>query len=460
MYAILDIETTGGKFNEEGITEIAIYRFDGHEVVDQFISLVNPERPIQPYVARLTGLNNKMLETAPKFFEIAKRIVEITENCILVAHNAQFDARILATEFGRLGYEFDRSSLCTVELAQVLLPEQKQYSLGKLVRSLGIPMSDRHRASGDALATVELFKLLLSKDSEKKIISEVIQAGVKETKKLEPHVLELLEPIPATVGVYYLHDDKGKIIYIGRSRNLNKRVRQHFTSSKQQSRRMQKHIHQVSFEKTGNELIASLKVRHELRKLNPLFNPPPRERLFEYALYTQKDQDGFTHWILDKADGRKKMVSTFTNYRQGLSFLKILKSKFNIHNSYIHSSRQQWEEIHQRNSQVQLDKASHNRISDELANQLFLGKSSFVLLDKGRQTGEKSIIALKQGKVIGYGYTTLNHQLYTPSILNAILVDIPSDANTLHLVRNYHRKHIYLKRRAIVFEENSVSSTL
>ena len=112
MYAILDIETTGGKYNEEGITEIAIYKFDGHEIVDQFSSLVNPEKNIQPFVVNLTGINNKMLYNAPKFYEVAKRIIEITEDCILVAHNAQFDNRILTTEFARLGYSFEKEIVC------------------------------------------------------------------------------------------------------------------------------------------------------------------------------------------------------------------------------------------------------------------------------------------------------------------------------------------------------------
>ena len=88
MYAILDIETTGGKYNEEGITDIAIYQFNGHEITDQFISLINPERPIQEFVTKLTGINNKMLRNAPKFYEVAKRIVEITTDCIIVGHNA------------------------------------------------------------------------------------------------------------------------------------------------------------------------------------------------------------------------------------------------------------------------------------------------------------------------------------------------------------------------------------
>jgi len=149
LYAILDIETTGGKFNEEGITEIAIYQFDGQSVTDQFISLVNPEQPIQEYVVKLTGISNKMLRNAPKFHEVAKRIIEITENCTLVAHNASFDYRMLKLEFKRLGYEYERDSICTVDLSKTFLPEAPSYKLGKLVKSLGIPLSDRHRANGD-----------------------------------------------------------------------------------------------------------------------------------------------------------------------------------------------------------------------------------------------------------------------------------------------------------------------
>jgi len=211
LYAILDIETTGGKYNEEGITEIAIYKFDGHEIVDQFSSLVNPEKNIQPFVVNLTGINNKMLYNAPKFYEVAKRIIEITEDCILVAHNAQFDNRILTTEFARLGYSFEKEIVCTVELSKKLLPDLPSYSLGKLVRSLGIPIADRHRAQGDAKATVELFKLLLEKDIKKEIISSIVRKDPK--KQLEPKLLDIINTLPTTTGVYYMHRKNGKINY-------------------------------------------------------------------------------------------------------------------------------------------------------------------------------------------------------------------------------------------------------
>ena len=164
MYAIIDIETTGGDYDEEGITEIAIYQYDGFKITDQFCSLINPKKEIQPFVKKLTGINENMLEKAPVFFEVAKRIVEITRNCIIVAHNAAFDYRILRTEFKRLGYVFERETICTINLSKELLPEQKEFSLGKLVNNLGIPVSTRHRAFGDAQATLKLFELLIEKD--------------------------------------------------------------------------------------------------------------------------------------------------------------------------------------------------------------------------------------------------------------------------------------------------------
>ena len=272
MYAILDIETTGGKYNEEGITEIAIHRFDGQEVVDQFISLVNPEREIQPFVVNLTGINNQMLRQAPKFHEVAKRIVEITQDTVLVAHNAQFDYRILRTEFRRLGYNFERKTLCTVDLSKKLIPEAESHSLGKLVRFLGIAVSDRHRANGDAMATLKLFKLLLTKDSDKIIIREVVR---EETQgELSPRQLDIVEQMPAETGVYYMHNKEGEIIFLGKSNNIKKRVNQHFTNNSEKARALQKETKKVTYEKTGSELVALLKEREELLRNSPKYNSP------------------------------------------------------------------------------------------------------------------------------------------------------------------------------------------
>ena len=298
MYAILDIETTGGQFNEEGITEIAIYKFDGHEIVDQFISLINPEIPIQPFVVKLTGINNEMLRSAPKFYEVAKRIIEITNDCVLVAHNTAFDYRILRTEFRRLGFDFNKQTLCTVELSQKLLPEQPSHSLGKLVRALGIPIADRHRASGDALATLKLFQLLLAKDTEKSIVKELIKKEI--LKGVTPKLYSIIESVTSITGVYYIHNEEGKIIYIGKSKNIKKRINQHFTGVDKKSIKIQSQVFKVTFEETGSELIALLKESEEIKIHKPIFNRAQRKNLFNIALHAEEDKNGYLNLKLQK----------------------------------------------------------------------------------------------------------------------------------------------------------------
>ena len=245
MYAILDIETTGGNYDEEGITEIAIYRYDGEQVTDQFSSLVNPQISIQPFVVKLTGINENMLKNAPKFYEVAKRIVQITEDCVLVAHNAAFDYRILQTEFRRLGFPFDRKTLCTVNLSQVLLPEQPSFSLGKLVRNLGIPFADQHRAHGDAKVTLKLFELLLEKDTQKQIVKEYIQH--LNPNKAPAQFLKIIDKLPSEMGVYYIHNKANEIVYIGKSNNIKKRILSHLTGKQKKALAIQKEVTQVTY---------------------------------------------------------------------------------------------------------------------------------------------------------------------------------------------------------------------
>jgi DNA polymerase-3 subunit epsilon len=278
LYTILDIETTGGKFNEEGITEIAIYKFDGHTVVDQFISLVNPEKEIQKFVVNLTGINNKMLQNAPKFYEVAKRIIEITKDCTLVAHNSSFDYRILSTEFDRLGYDFNRNTLCTVELSKKLILDQPSYSLGKLIKALGIPMTDRHRASGDALATVQLFKLLLEKDIGKAIIQNSVKYHDKRTEK--QRLQKLLDAVPKELGLFYIHDAEGKVIYLGRGKNVKSEVNKLFLKQTRRALKVQERATSITYEKTGNDLFTRLKYYIELETLAPKYNLKKKRKPF------------------------------------------------------------------------------------------------------------------------------------------------------------------------------------
>lgn len=279
MYAIIDIETTGGKFNEEGITEVAIYKFDGQNIVDQFISLVNPERPIQPFVVNLTGITDKMVQTAPKFHEVAKRIVEITQDCVFIAHNTTFDYRIIRTEFSRLGYDYFRETLCTVELSKELIPEMPSYSLGKLCKSLGIPMSSRHRASGDAMATVKLFKLLLDKDIDKKITKSSIKILADKEVVLPSKILDHIEKTPKETGLFFIHNKAGDVLYVGKHKNIQKGINQLFLRTSKKIKALLKLTYSITTEETGNELLADLKFIDANLKLKPKFNTKRRKNI-------------------------------------------------------------------------------------------------------------------------------------------------------------------------------------
>lgn len=355
MYAIIDIETTGGKYNEEGITEIAIHKYDGNDVIDSFISLINPEKEIQPFVVNLTGINNNMLRSAPKFYEVAKRIVEITENCVLVAHNTSFDYRILKTEFRRLGYNFEIPTLCTVELSKKLIPDLESYSLGKLCRSIGIPMSDRHRANGDALATVKLLQLLLQKDFDKVIIKSSIKTGNK--RDLSQKLLTILDDIPSKTGVFYFHDFKGDILYVGKGKNIKKIVNQIFLRTSIRSKTLLKELSSVSFEITGSELISNLKFHEEALLHQPKFN----KKIFD-----------------------EKLVKKFSN-------------------------------------------------------------DNMILVDKGRNIAEKSVVLIENNSYKGYGYTDLSHQITNIEILRTIVSPPKNIKNQNFIITKYLQNNVIEK---------------
>ena len=269
-----------------------------------------------------------MLRSAPKFYIVAKRIIEITEGCILVAHNASFDYRILRTEFNRLGYDFKVPTLCTVELSKKLILDQPSYSLGKLVRSLGIPMADRHRASGDALATVQLFKLLLAKDTEKEIVKSYIKTEIKSG--MLPKLLDIVETLPSKTGIYYIHNENGDLIYIGKSKNIKKRVNQHFTGTNNKSKKIQRDVFAVTYEETGSELIALLKESEEIKVNKPIYNRAQRKSIFQYALYSFKDENGYLALRVEKADGRKKEITSFTSLQEGKNALFRITEKYQL----------------------------------------------------------------------------------------------------------------------------------
>ena len=212
MYAIVDIETTGGYAAANGITEISIHVFDGNTVTEKFETLINPNQPIPYYITAMTGISDKMVANAPTFEDVAEKIYTILYDKIFIAHNVSFDYSFVKSHLKEAGFDLNSKKLCTVRLSRKIIPGLPSYSLGKLCQSLGITVNDRHRAGGDTTATVKVFQLLLENDKEQHI-QKSLQRNSKEAI-LPPNVpKEHFEQLPYTPGVYYFHKEKGKVVY-------------------------------------------------------------------------------------------------------------------------------------------------------------------------------------------------------------------------------------------------------
>jgi DNA polymerase-3 subunit epsilon len=223
MYAIVDIETTGGYAANNAITEIAIVLHNGQQEIKRYETLVNPGMPIPRYVQALTGITDETIKDAPYFNEIAYDVFNLLQGNIFVAHNVNFDYSFLKYQFSKCGFTLNLKKLCTVRLGRKVFPDLPSYSLGNLCRNLEIPVSNRHRAGGDADATVLLFKKILNDDKAGHI--ELMLKGRSKEQYLPANLpaaeIEQLPPVP---GVYYFHNQAGKIIYVGKAKNLLKRV--------------------------------------------------------------------------------------------------------------------------------------------------------------------------------------------------------------------------------------------
>lgn len=418
-FAIVDIETTGGNSSKNKITEIAVYVHDGTKIIDQFVSLVNPECSIAPFITNLTGISNEMVADAPKFYEIAKDLVKITEDAVFVAHNAQFDYSFIRDEYKSLGYNFSRDYLCTVKLSRRLLPGHASYSLGNLCQYLGIQIANRHRASGDALATVKLFEMILERDPEFKVINNFTKNDYIHLRFPPGFDHKKLDKIPETPGVYYLHNIDGSIIYIGKSTNIRKRILTHFANKQtKKALEMRNAICDISFEETGNELIALLLESEEIKKHQPLFNRAQRRTIFNYGIFHEKTESGYISLHAGKVNKKEEPLITSGSFEEAEKILDKILRKYELCQKYCGSK-----EIKHAcfNHSVRLCKGAcvgkesadeYNLRASEAIKSIEYTHENFMIVGKGRHLNERSIMQVENGKYIGYGY-------FEPEFVNA-----------------------------------------
>lgn len=409
-FVIVDIETTGGSPKSSKITEIAIYKHDGMKVIDEFVTLVNPEMVIPQFIVQLTGINDQMVQNAPKFYEIAKEIIEFTQDCVFVAHNVSFDYGVIRAEFKSLGYDYRREHLCTVRASRFLLPGHDSYSLGKLTRALGIELIGRHRAGGDAFATSELFTLLMETDANN--LSTFIQKEVNP-KRLHPNLdLDELEEIPNKTGIYKFYNETNQLIYIGKSVHIRKRIDQHLrNNSTKKGIKMQKEISRIEYELTGSELISLLRESSLIKKYQPIYNRSLRRNRFPYGLYHYFDDNGYIRLFVAKVSTMTEQpLTSFNTKKEGNTFLEKQVEEYDLCTKLcdLYKTSSACFQYTIKNclgaciGEETTD--SYNARSSQLIDALTLNGSSFFIIDKGRNKSEKSLVLVENGCLIGMGY--------------------------------------------------------
>lgn len=447
MYAIVDIETTGGSARLEKITEIAIYQHDGEQITGEFISLINPERNIPYYITSLTGITNEMVENAPMFYEIAKQIVEFTEGRTFVAHNVRFDYSFLREEFKSLGYIFKRPLLDTMALSRKLLPGHTSYSLGNICKDLKISINGRHRAAGDALATVRLFEILLEKDRK----SDPCSRLMKNTKlaRLNPCLdLSKLGNIPEEPGVYYFYNEKHDLIYIGKSRNLQQRINSHLSNNTtSRAMEMRELISDIDWETTGSELIALLKESFEIKQNKPVYNRAQRQSGFQWAIYRHYDDKGYVNYRFGQTRENDVPVAVFTSRAKVKDKLCRMVENYNLCQKLCGLYDTQGACFHQ---QVGLCKGacsgleppdSYNERAIKAAEEFTFSMKNFFIIDKGRDCEEKCAVKIVNGKYSGYGYFNVNDMGFGLSALHECIRSSDDNHDIHSILKQYLRSN-------------------
>lgn len=404
MYAIVDIETTGGYAAANGITEIAVYIHDGERVVKHFETLINPQRDIPRFITGLTGITDEMVADAPSFDEVADVLFELLNDNIFIAHNVNFDYSFLKHHLKESGYELTAKKLCTVRLTKKVFPDLPSYSLGNLCRLLQLPITNRHRAGGDAMATVKLFERCLANNGIEHVDQMLKRSSADQWLPLHLKK-EDISKLPSRPGVYYFLDAKEKVVYVGKAVNIRKRVSSHFTHNDPDRKRQNflRTIHKIRFKECATELEALVLESAEIKRLWPKYNVSQKQPQQKFALYMFEDSRGYLRLAIDKKKKHFPSLYNFNLLHEGLVMLRKMVEEFELHEKlcFIDTTPFTEKDIsfidppHIYNGKIK-------RAIEALEEQL----PTFAVVDDGIKDNEKLCLLVERGNFWGMGYVS------------------------------------------------------
>lgn len=455
-YAIIDIETTGGQAFRDKITEIAIVLHDGQNIIDTYQTLLNPECYIPYGITELTGITQEMVKDAPRFFEVAREIVKLTENTVFVAHNVRFDYSFIREEFARLGFTYTRKQLCTVRLSRQAFPGLPSYSLGNLIKHFGIEAAQRHRAMADAMATAELFQMIMAQEGSKSRVQEVVNLGIKESRLPSSLSLERIHALPEACGVYYFYDARGEVVYVGKSINIRKRVAEHFADQSAKAAKLQHLVEDITFELTGSELAALLLESYEIKRLSPSVNRAQRRKLFPYIIHSYYNQAGYICFSLGQANLQQRrglnVLSEYAKLGPAKGRLQLSLKTFELCACLcgLQAGKGPCFPYHLKECkgaciQEEPPEAYNARAEEAIAYlSISFGEDMFVL-DKGRTDEEWAVFLIEDGAYRGHGYIDRNEWSGGQQELRDAIRAMPPNPETTRILLRYMDEHPEVK---------------
>jgi DNA polymerase-3 subunit epsilon len=467
MFAIIDIEGTGGNPKKDRITEIAIFIHNGKRVIEQYCTLVNPQQYISPFITALTGITNEMVAEAPTWEEIAPKVKELTEGRVFVAHNVRFDYSFISNEFKRIGQRYVRKQLCTVRLSRAILPGLQSYSLGRLCDQVGIPVEHRHRAFGDGAATAELFNVLLQHDRYK-MIQDALKDEIHQSIMPPNLRREILDDLPEDTGIYYFRDERGKILYIGKSTNIRQRVISHFSGdmNSQKYHELKSKIHSIDFELTGNELVALLLESHEIKRWMPPFNTAQRRKKYRYGLYKEYDAKGYLNLKVSLLKLDAEPVFAVSSRRGAEGMLMSIAEKHNLCLSKCdidHESEDGCVNYHAGLCKgaclnEETAEAYNDRVTRALHKYQY-EKPDFIIVGEGRKPQERSVICVENGQYLGYGFfDEPMEQSYSFEEIKQAIKPFPDHPDLHKIIRSFVKKN--RKHHEVVYRPSYSESAI
>lgn len=447
MYSIVDIETTGNGIKGNRITEISIFRLDGGQIVDEYTSLVNPECPIPSFITGLTGIDDSMVRNAPKWHQIAPKVMEMTQDTIFVAHSVNFDYNVIRHEFQNLDLVFSRKKLCTVRLSRKLIPGLNSYSLGKLCSALNIPLTDRHRARGDAQATVLLFQKLLGTEGSEGVIKNFLNARSQEATLPPSLPREIFEKLPSSPGIYYFKNAKAEIIYIGKAIDIKKRVLGHFYDKTTKEVLLCKETCHIDFELSGNELVALLMESAAIKRYYPKYNLSQKNNPKEFAIFYYEDRGGILHLAHNNIRSVPDPIISFGTITECRAFLEELCLAHKLCPKFCHLQENIQGCSHYNIDSCEgicrgkEDREAYNHKVERAIGEIRDRNANLLITEKGRRPDEDAFVLITDGQYRGYGFIDRNEQIRSVAELENYLEPRKENMDIKRILSQYLKKH-------------------